>query len=57
MAKYDIDKTLIATTDPVSLCDGLSLFPPFPDIGAGVSANGAAQSHDRPQLANPGGQG
>ncbi len=37
MAKYDINTTMIATSDPPSLCDGLALFPPFPTIGAGLS--------------------
>jgi hypothetical protein len=35
----DIDKTFIGTSDPPSICKGKALFPPFPDVGAGVSIN------------------
>jgi hypothetical protein len=31
-----IKKTWVGTTDPISICAGLPLFPPFPDIGAGI---------------------
>ena len=37
MATYNIPTTMIATSDPPSLCDGVALFPPFPSIGAGLS--------------------
>lgn len=36
---YDIKETFIGTSDPPSICKGKALFPPFPDVGAGVSTN------------------
>ncbi|KMY67744.1 hypothetical protein AAU61_07630 [Desulfocarbo indianensis] len=32
----EIKKTFIGTSDPLNVCSGLALFPPFPNIGAGV---------------------
>ncbi len=34
--RINIKDTWIGTSDPLNICDGLALFPPFPDIGAGV---------------------
>lgn len=34
--RINIEDTWIGTSDPLNICNGLALFPPFPDIGAGV---------------------
>jgi len=39
----NIPKTMIGTSDPISICRGLGLFPPFPNIGAGI--HGVSDTH------------